>query len=172
MTDVLDGRIGEGWAGESPDGCHINVVLARRGSATAAAAVGTLASPRPGHTPFLVCLGPGTVVHPLTIFVNKTTIDSEGVGRLTWGAGQLGVGQGVLDAVADGLLDAGEAPEVTVLAAVFIDPGAGDETALRRSCREATRAAIADALEPASVEAVRALVERRHDVANGYYGGE
>jgi 5,6,7,8-tetrahydromethanopterin hydro-lyase len=170
--DILDGRIGEAWAGDPPNGCHINAVLARRGSATAAAAVVALASPSPGHTPFLVCLGPGTVVHPPTIFVNKTTIDSESIGRMTWGAGQLGVGQGVLDAVADGLLDPREAPEITVLAAVWIDPSVSEEHALRRACREAARSAIADALEPATVEAVRALVERRHHVANGYYAGE
>jgi 5,6,7,8-tetrahydromethanopterin hydro-lyase len=172
VSEVLDGRIGEAWAGDTPNGCHINVVLARRGSATAAAAATVLASPRPGHTPFLVCLGPGTVVRPATIFVNKTTIDSDGIGRLTFGAGQLGVGQGVLDAVADGLLDAGEAADVTVLAAVWIDPGADAESELRRACREATRTAIADALEPASDDAVRALVERRHQVANGYYAGD
>jgi 5,6,7,8-tetrahydromethanopterin hydro-lyase len=169
---MLDGRIGEAWAGDAPNGCHINVVLARRGSATAAAAVTALANPRPGHTPFLVCLGPGTVVRPATIFVNKTTLDSDGIARLTWGAGQLGVGQGVLDAVADGVLGAQDVPEITVLAAVWIDPGATEEHALRRACREATRTAIADALEPASAEALRALVEGREVVANGYYSSD
>lgn len=170
--DALDGRIGEGWAGESPNGAHLNVVLARRGSPTAAAAVGALAGPRPGHTPFLVCLqGAGTVVHPLTIFINKTTVQDDALGRLTWGAGQLGVGQGVLDAVADGLLDAAEASEIVVLAAVWIDPAASEERALRDACREATRTAIADALEPVSAEAVEALAARREDAANGFYSG-
>jgi 5,6,7,8-tetrahydromethanopterin hydro-lyase len=150
----------------------MNVVLARRGSPTAAGAVTALASPRPGHVPFLVALGAGTVVHPLTIFVNKTTIDTEAFGRLTWGAGQLGVGQGVLDAVAERLVDPAEASEMLLLAAVWIDPAAQDEPALRQSCREATRTAIADALEPATAEAVRALVERRDDVANAFYVGD
>ena len=31
--DDLDGRIGEGWGGDAPNGSHVNVVLARRGSA-------------------------------------------------------------------------------------------------------------------------------------------
>jgi 5,6,7,8-tetrahydromethanopterin hydro-lyase len=172
VTDQLDGRIGEAWGGEGANGCHLNVVLARRGSAAAAAVAGVLASPRPGHTPFLVCFGPGTVVHPLTVFVNRATIESEALGRLTWGAGQLGVGQGVLDAVADGLLDAAEASEIMVLVAVWIDAAAHDETALRRACREAMRAAIADALEPVSADAVRALAERRDDVANAFYTGD
>ena len=37
--DDLDGRIGEGWGGVKPNGSHVNVVLARRGSPTAAAAI-------------------------------------------------------------------------------------------------------------------------------------
>ena len=162
----MDGLIGEAWAGASPDGCHVNVVLAERGSATAAAAVGALASPGRGHTPFLVCLGPGNVVRPATIFVNKTTIDSDTLGRLTWGAAQLGVGQGVLDRVDDGLLPA---DGVVVLAVVWIDPAAGDETAVRRSCREAIRRAIADAIAPADIQE---LVAGREDATNGFYAGD
>ena len=54
----IDGRLGEGWSGVKPDGSHVNVVLARRGSATAAAALSMLAHPSPGHTPVLVCVGP------------------------------------------------------------------------------------------------------------------
>ena len=34
---TIDGAIGEGWSGRDPDGCHVNVVLAQRGSVTAAA---------------------------------------------------------------------------------------------------------------------------------------
>ena len=172
MTDQLDGRIGEAWGGEGANGVHLNVVLARRGSAAAAAVAGVLASPRPGHTPFLVCFGPGTVVRPHTVFVNRTTIDSDAIARMTWGAGQLGVGQGVLDAVADGFLDAAEAPEIMVLVAVYIDPAADDETAVRLACREAMRAAVDDAVQPASADAVRALAERRDDVANAFYTGD
>ena len=143
----------------------MNVVLAERGSATAAAAVGALANPSPCHTPFLVCHGPGNVVRPATIFVNKTTIDGDALGRLTWGAAQLGVGQGVLDAVADGRLPA---DGVVILAVVWIDPEAGDETALKRSSRAAMRAAITDALEPGDAQR---LIERREQATNGFYGG-
>ncbi len=161
----MDGLIGEAWAGDTPDGCHVNVVLAERGSATAAAAAGALANPSPGHTPFLVCHGLGNVVRPATVFVNKTTIEGETLGRLTWGAAQLGVGQGVLDLVADGRLPA---DGVVVLAVVWIDPEAGDETALKRSARDATRAAIEDALEPRDAGE---LVAGREEATNGFYSG-
>jgi 5,6,7,8-tetrahydromethanopterin hydro-lyase len=173
VSDPLDGRIGEGWSGEVPNGSHVNLVMARRGSPAAAAAVAALASPRPGHLPILVCLkGAGTPVWPATIMVNKVTIDGPGLERMTWGAAQLGIAQGVLDAVADGLLDAEEAGEIVLLAAVWVDPGANDETAVRRANREAMRAAVASALTPPGAAEVRALAEQRDEAANAYYEGE
>ncbi len=173
MSDRLDGAIGEAWSGEVPNGSHINLVLARRGSPTAAAAAAVLASPRPGHLPILACLkGAGTPVRPATIVVNKVTLDDDRLRQMTWGAAQLGIAQGVLDAVADGLLDAEEAGDVLVLVAVWVDPDARDETAVRRANREATRNAIADALEPPSAEAVRALAEQREEATNDFYSGD
>jgi 5,6,7,8-tetrahydromethanopterin hydro-lyase len=173
LTDPLDGRIGEAWSGEVPNGSHINLVLARRGSPTAAAATAVLASPRPGHLPILACLkGAGTPVRPATIMVNKVTLEGDRLERMTWGAAQLGIAQGVLDAVAEGLLDAGEAADVIVLVAVWVDPDAHDETAVRASNRQATRNAIADALKPPPAEAVRALAAERDEAANAYYSGE
>jgi len=173
MTDPLDGRIGEAWSGEVPDGSHINLVLARRGSPTAAAAAGVLASPRPGHVPFLACLSPGTVVRPMTIVVNKSPIQGDGpLGPITWGAAQLGIAQGVLDAVDERLIDAEAAADIIVLIAVWVDPDARDETAVRRANRAAVRAAIADALSPPSGDAVRALAAVREQAANIYYTGD
>jgi len=172
VTDRLDGAIGEAWSGEAPNGSHINLVLARRGSPTAAAAAAVLASPRPGHLPILACLkGAGTPVRPATIVVNKVTLDGERLQRLTWGAAQLGIAQGVLDAVAEGLLLAEEAADVLILVAVWVDPEGDDETAVRAANREATRNAVADALRPASAEAVRALAAQRDEAANAYYSG-
>lgn len=173
MSDPLDGRIGDGWSGEVPNGSHINVVLARRGSPTAAGATAALAAPRPGHLPILVCLkGAGTPVRPATIMVNKVTIDGDSLERMTWGAAQLGIAQGVLDAVAEGLLDAEEAGEIVLLVAVWVDPEAYDETAVRRANREATRTAIASALAPPASADVRALAEQRDEATNAYYTGE
>ena len=172
MIDPLDGRVGEAWSGEVPNGSHINVVLARRGSPTAAAAAGALAGPRPGHVPFLACLSPGVLVRPVTVVVNKVPIeDGSAIGPITWGAPQLGIGQGVLDAVADRVIDPAEVAEVVLLVAVWVDPAADDETAVKRANRAAMRDAIAAALEPPSEADIQALVERREDAANIYYTG-
>lgn len=170
--DPLDGRIGEAWSGEAPNGSHINVVLGRRGSPTAAAIVAALASPRPGHLPFLACLELGSAIRPRTVVVNKATIEGDLHGRITWGAAQLGIAQGVMDAVAEGLLDPAQADDMVLLVPVWVDPAAEDETAVRAANRKATRDALADAVAPASEDEVLRLVDRREDAHNAYYGGD
>jgi 5,6,7,8-tetrahydromethanopterin hydro-lyase len=114
----------------------------------------------------------GEVVRPTTVIVNKATLEGDVLPRLTWGAAQLGVAQGVLDAVADGVVDAGEAAELVLLVPVWVDAAATDETAVRLANRAATRAAIENALRPPSADGVRALAARRDEATNAYYSGE
>ena len=172
--DDLDGRIGEGWSGEAPNGSHVNVVLARRGSPTAAAALSMFAHPSPGHTPVLVCVGPTQQeyepVWPPTLMMNKATALEGRHQTITWGAAQLGIGQGVLDAVADGLIEA--TVDLLVLVAVWVDPAADDETAVREANRAATRKALGVCVEGRDPRAAAALVERRDSLQNPFYGGE
>lgn len=171
--DALDGAIGEGWAGEAPDGSHVNIVLARRGSPTAAAAISMFAHPTPGHTPVLVCVGPTQAeyepVWPPTLMMNKATALEESHQTMTWGAAQLGIGQGVLDAVADGLVDA--SGELLVLVSVWVDPAAHDETAVREANRAATRKALGVCVEGRDRTAAASLVERRDSLRNPFYSG-
>jgi len=170
----LDGRIGEGWGGTKPNGSHVNVVLAARGSATFAAAVGMFAHPSPGHTPVLVCVGPDEPsyepVWPPTLMMNKATAREAQHETITWGAAQLGIGQGVLDAVADGLLEA--TGDVIVLVAVWVDPTASDETAVRNANRAAVRKAIGTCVEGRDAEAAQRLVARRDELQNPFYSGD
>jgi formaldehyde-activating enzyme len=172
--DDLDGRIGEGWSGEAPNGSHVNVVLARRGSPTAAAALSMLARPTPGHTPVLVCVGPTQQeyepVWPPTLMMNKATALEARHQTITWGAAQLGIGQGVLDAVAEGLIDA--SGDLLVLVAVWVDPAAEDETAVRLASRAATRKALGVCVEGRDPAAAAALVERRDSLRNPFYSGD
>ena len=120
--EQIDGRIGEAWSGDVPNGSHINLVLAWRGSPTAAVAVSALANPRAGHAPVVVCLGAGNAVRPITIMTNKATATEDLHKRITWGAAQLGIGQGVMDAVADGTLPEALAGELVLLVAAWVDP--------------------------------------------------
>jgi len=171
--DDLDGRLGEGWGGVAPNGSHVNVVLARRGSPTAAAAIGMLAHPSPGHTPVLCCVGATQAeyepIWPPTLMMNKATATDGRHQTLTWGAAQLGIGQGVLDAVADGLLEA--TGELLVLVAVWVDPVAHDEGAVRRANREAVRKALSVCVEGRDPKAAARLVVERDELRNPFYGG-
>jgi len=172
--DPLDGRVGEGWGGDAgANGSHVNVVLAARGTPTAAALLSTFTSPAPGHTPILVVVGEDQPsyepVWPPTIMINKATAVRERHQTITWGAGQLGIAQGVLDAVADGLLE--PTSDVIVLVCIWIDPAADDETAVRKATRAAVRKALGVAVNGRDPAAARALVERRDSVTSPFYGG-
>ncbi len=172
--DELDGRIGEGWSGVAPNGSHVNIVLARRGSPTAATALSMLAQPAPGHTPVLVCVGPTQAeyepVWPPTLMMNKATALDDRHQTMTWGPAQLGIAQGVLDAVADGLIE--PSGDLVVLVAVWVDPAAEDETAVRLANRAATRKALGVCVEGRDPAAAQALVERRDSLRNPFYSGE
>ena len=172
-VDDLDGRIGEGWGGRSPNGAHVNVVLARRGSTTAGAAISMFAHPSPGHAPILVCVGPNQQTYepvwPPTLMMNKATALEERHQKLTWGAGQLGIAQGVLDAVAAGLVEATD--ELLVLVAVWIDSAADDETALRAAAREAVRKGIGLCIEGRDAAAAQRLLSERDSLPSPFYGG-
>ena len=169
----LDGTIGEGWGGVGPNGSHVNVVLAQRGSPTAAAAISMFAHPSPGHTPVLCCVGPSQQeyepIWPPTLMMNKATAVEDRHQTITWGAAQLGIGQGVLDAVADGLLE--PTGELLVLVSVWIDPTAADETAVRVASRAAVRKAIGTCVEGRDPAAAARLVAERDTLTNPFYSG-
>jgi formaldehyde-activating enzyme len=172
-TPSLDGLIGEGWSGTDPDGAHVNIVLAERGTPTAAALLTTFTSPAPGHAPILVVVGEDKdhyePVWPPTIMINKATATEATHQTITWGAGQLGIAQGVLDAVAEDLIPC--SGDVLVFVAIYIEPDATDETAVRRASRAAVLKGIRTARQGRD-DAGRALVDRRDTVTSPFYGGD
>jgi 5,6,7,8-tetrahydromethanopterin hydro-lyase len=169
-----DGLIGEGWSGVDPDGAHVNVVLAERGTPTAAALLTTFTSPAPGHAPILVVVGEDKdhyePVWPPTIMINKATATEEMHQTITWGAGQLGIAQGVLDAVAAEVIPC--SGDLLVFVAIYIDPGATDESAVRVASRAATLKGIRTARQGRDPATALALVDRRDALRSPFYGGE
>ncbi|HET6174954.1 MAG TPA: formaldehyde-activating enzyme [Gaiellales bacterium] len=110
-------------------------------------------------------------MRPATVVRNKTTIDSEHLGLLTWGAAQLGIGQGVCDAVEQGLIPLEHVDDVVLLVAVYVDAEGDDHTAVREANREATRAAIADALQLDHRERAQEIIASRETARNRFYRG-
>ena len=120
----------------------MNTVLGRKGGPVEAAWATALATPGLGHIPFVTVLRPNMPVKPATLFVNKADIRSERHAELTWGAAQAGVARGVLEAVADGTIPAGEVEDLLLIAAVWVDWAANDEEAIYLANVEATRGAL------------------------------
>lgn len=169
----LDGCLTQGWGGSNPNGVHVNVLLAARGSATAAAMATTFAGPTSGFTPILVCVGPDQpsyeTVNPPTIMLNKTELDTELLCQLAAGACQVGIAQAVLDTVAEGLLTADQSHQVFV--SLWLNPDAEDHKAVRDAAREATVSALREAVLGHAPEAAARLVTERGSLTHPFYGG-
>ena len=171
FADHVDGSFGEAWSGDVPNGSHVNLVIGRRGSPTAAAAAAAFASPGRATRRSWRAWAPETRSTPATIVLNKATVASDLHGRVTWGAAQLGIAEGVMDAVADGLIDPADAGELVILVAVWVDPAASDETAVRAANRDAARRALDDALQGDRRDRIGELLGLRGTATNAFYSG-
>lgn len=140
MTDVL--QLGESFIGEGVNAAHINSVYGPRSGPAGTAWATALATPSPGHVPFVAVLRPSLPVKPLTLFVTKAAPANDEHGNHIWGPAQAGVAAGVADAVAEGTLPADAVDENVVITAVWVNPGADDADAVYRNNREATRTAL------------------------------
>lgn len=147
MTFAGRTMIGEGFAGSGQNAAHLNTVLGRKGGPVETAWTTALATPREGHVSFVVVLRPNLPVKPLTLFVNKASIEGDRHASLTWGAAQAGVARGVLSAVADGVVPAEEVDELLLIAAAWVDWGANDEEEVYENNLQGTLAALSAAVE-------------------------
>ena len=147
MTFADPSLIGESFVGEGANAAHVNVVLGRKGGAVETAWVTALATPRPGHIPFVVIARPNVPVKPLTLFVNKADLRGERHEMLTWGAAQAGVARGVATAVAEGFVPRDDVEALVLIAAVWVSWDAADPDAVYANNAEATLGALRAACE-------------------------
>jgi 5,6,7,8-tetrahydromethanopterin hydro-lyase len=135
-------QLGEAFSGAGHEAAHLNTILGERDGPVGIAWATGLATPREGHTSFVVAAQPGLAVKPFTLFVNKATVTTDEHASLTWGPAQAGVAGGVLDAVADGTIPAHLAEELVLIAAVWLSPTAHDADLVYTYNREATAASL------------------------------
>jgi 5,6,7,8-tetrahydromethanopterin hydro-lyase len=139
--------IGEGFSGAGPNAAHVNTVLGPRDGPVGTAWATALATPRAGHSSFVVVARPNMPVKPPTLFVNKAEIRGDEHGFLHWGAAQAAVARGVLESVAEGTIPQGSVENLALIAAVWVDWAASDEEEIYANNVEATRSALAAAAE-------------------------
>ena len=144
MSAIL---IGEGFSGAGPNAAHVNTVLGPRDGPVGTAWATALATPRAGHSSFVVVARPNMPVKPPTLFVNKAEIRSDEHGFLHWGAAQAAVARGVLESVAEGTIPQGSVENLALIAAVWVGWAASDEEEIYANNVEATRTALAAAAE-------------------------
>ena len=149
MTEGYAIEIGEGFVGHGGELAHVNTVLGLRDGPVGTAWATALATPRAGHLPFVAVVQPGLAVTPPTLFVNKAPLAGERHERLTWGAAQAGVAEGVASALHAGIISPVRADELALIVAVWVAPEAFDPELVYTNNRRAT------------VDALRAGHERR-----------
>lgn len=146
MSARIGVEIGEAFVGEGPDAAHINTVFGPREGPVGTAFATALATPSTGHVPFLTVWSPGVPVEPPTLFVNKASIASEVHGRLTWGAAQAGVAEGVTMYMANRFDDpkmVDELARCVLIVAVWVDPQASSPMSVRYNNLKAAHEALA-----------------------------
>lgn len=141
MTNSKDTQLGEALKGSGAEAAHVNTVLGRKGGPVETSFATALATPRHGHAAFVTVVRPGLPVKPFTLFVNKAELAGDNHARLTWGAAQAGVASGVLWAVADNVVKAGDVDDLLLIAAVG-RPRAEVEALVYENNRQATRQAL------------------------------
>lgn len=138
----MEMRVGEAMAGQGGHRVHINLLLGTKTGPVGHAFATALASPRPGHIPFLVVLRPNVPVRPATLFVNKAEVREEPHGTISWGAGEAGIADGIRAAIKAGALADQDLDALVMIVSIWIDPTVTDEATVLHNTREAMRLAL------------------------------
>lgn len=135
-------QYGEAFTGVGVNAAHINTVLGLRDGSVGTAWATALATPSVGHARFVVVKEPNQPVLPMTLFVNKATIESDRHGEMTWVAGQRGVAQGVERATAEGVISSFRLNELALIVAVWVNPLANNDAEVESNNADATYRAL------------------------------
>lgn len=166
-TDLSPTQIGECFTGDGPNAAHINTVLGDREGPTGAAWAAALASPSPGHVPFVAVMRPSLPVKPMTLFVTKAAPAGDEHGRLIWGPAQAGVAGGVADAVAEGIIDVEQVDALALIVAVWVNPAANDADSVFHNNRQATREALRNGAS--KLPSIQDVLDARDHLSNPFY---
>jgi 5,6,7,8-tetrahydromethanopterin hydro-lyase len=136
--------LGEAFAGDGANAAHVNTMLGSKDGPVGVAWATALATPRAGHTPFVVVVKPNVPVKPMTLFVNKATFDAanDRHATLTWGPAQAGVAAGVVNALRKDVIGREEADDLVLVAAVWVNPAADDAAAVYANNAQAVLGAL------------------------------
>lgn len=138
--------IGEAFVGEGQNAAHVSTLFGPRDGPVGTAWALAMATPNPGHAPFMVFLQPGLTVKPPTLFVNRATLGGQIHREMTLGAAHAGVAAGVLKMVQK-VGDEIDVETSAIIASVWVDPDAYEGDVVFMNNKAATSAALLNGLK-------------------------
>jgi 5,6,7,8-tetrahydromethanopterin hydro-lyase len=138
--------IGEALAGDGNEIAHIDLLIGSKDGPVGVAFANALARQSEGHSNLLAVLTPNLAVKPATVMVTKVTIKGMKQAVQMFGPAQAAVAKAVADSVADGVIKQGDAENLVCVCGVFIHPQADDDKKIYDYNYEATKLAIASAM--------------------------
>ena len=160
-------RVGEALVGDGNEISHIDLLIGSKDGPVGVAFANALANQSAGHSNLLAVLAPNMAVKPATVMITKVTIKGAKQAVQMFGPAQFAVAKAVADSVADGVIPAAEAVDLCIVCGVFIHWDAADDKKIYDYNYEATKLAIANAMNssPSAADMVAAKETAAHPYA-------
>jgi 5,6,7,8-tetrahydromethanopterin hydro-lyase len=161
--------VGESLVGEGNEVAHVDVLIGSKSGPVGEAFAHALVNQKEGHTNLLAIVAPNLPAKPDTIMSNKVTIKGATQAVQMFGPAQAAVARGVVDSVREGVISEGDVDDLCIICGVFIHWEATDDKKIFDWNRQATKEAIARALnnEPSTSALLEAEEAARHPFAAG-----
>jgi len=159
--------VGEALVGDGNEISHIDLLIGSKDGPVGVAFANALANQSAGHSNLLAVLAPNMAVKPATVMITKVTIKGAKQAVQMFGPAQFAVAKAVADSVADGVIPAAEAEDLCIVCGVFIHWDAADDKKIYDYNYEATKLAIANAMNssPSAADMVAAKETAEHPYA-------
>ncbi len=159
--------VGEALVGDGNEISHIDLLIGSKDGPVGVAFANALANQSAGHSNLLAVLAPNVAVKPATVMITKVTIKGAKQAVQMFGPAQFAVAKAVADSVADGVIPAADAEDLCIVCGVFIHWDAEDDKKIYDYNYEATKLAIANAMNssPSAADMVAAKDEAEHPYA-------
>ncbi len=160
--------IGEALVGDGNEIAHIDLMIGSKDGPVGVAFANALANQSKGHTNLLAVLEPNLAVKPSTVMITKVTMDGFKPVMRMFGPAQAAVAKAVADSVGAGIIPADQAEDLVIVCGVFIHPAAEDDEKIYNYNLQATKDAIASAMQgkPTAAE----MVAKKDKAAHPFKG--
>jgi 5,6,7,8-tetrahydromethanopterin hydro-lyase len=164
--------VGESLVGEGNEVAHVDLLIGSKSGPVGEAFAHALVNQKEGHTNLLAVVAPNLPAKPDTIIANKVTIKGATQAVQMFGPAQAAVARGVVDSVREGVISEGDVDDLCIICGVFIHWEATDDKKIFDYNYQATKEAIAHALnnEPSLSSLLDAEAAARHPFAAGVEG--